>query len=149
MQKKLVDLNTKSLLLGIILGFLSWIWAFLIVGSAFFDYTTNEPISNPNLGLYAILLVVNIIISVIILGFYLKKYEQSNPIIPENWSLDALLLGGILCAMNFILDAIFFGLLMQRNLIAYYFLETTTGYFYPAIILITWLIAYFSYGKER
>lgn len=144
----MVEINKKSLILAIILGIASWIWAFIIVGSAFFDYTTNQPITNPDMGYYVTMLIINAVITIIIAVLYIWKYEQNNPIILENWSLDAIILGVILCAINFLLDAMFFGM-MGRNLIAYFWLETTTGYLYPLMILETYIIAYFLYGKNQ
>jgi hypothetical protein len=142
------QLNKKSLLFGLILGFLSWLWAFIIVGSAFFDYTTNQPIENPDPGLYIILLIINFMLTIVILAIYLWKYEQNNPIIERIWYKDAILLGIILCTMNFLLDAVFFGI-QGRNLLTYFFIETTTGYMYPLIILETILLAYLIYGRKE
>ena len=85
----MTDINKKSLILGIIFGFAAWFWAFMIVGSAFWDYQTNKPIENPDMGVYITLLIVNVIISTIIMALYIWKYEQENPIIEDNWSLDA------------------------------------------------------------
>jgi hypothetical protein len=143
-----MPINKKSLILAVLLGFASWFWAFIIVGSAFYDYTTNKPITNPNIGFYVILLIINAVLSIIVFALYLWKYEQTNPILPEKWSLDAILIGIIICGMNFLLDALFFGG-MGRNLLTYFFLETTTGYFYPLIILEIYLLAYFIYGKNK
>ena len=141
-------MNKKSLIFGIILGILAWFWAFIIVGSAFFDYTTNQPITNPDTGVYITMLIINTIVSIAIFALYEWKYEQNNPIIADNWVIDAILLGAIICGMNFLFDALFFGM-MGRNLIAYFWLETTTGYFYPAIIFIVYLIAYAIYGRKQ
>jgi hypothetical protein len=142
------DLNIKSLILAVVLGFASWFWAFMIVGSVFFDYTTNEPITNPAPGAYITMLIVNAIISLVVFILYIWKYEQKHPIIGDNWLLDALILGIIICGMNFLLDALFFGA-MGRNLILYFWVETTTGYFYPAIILEVVIIAYLIYGRQN
>ena len=142
------ELNFKSLVFGIIFGFLSWLWAFILVGAAFYDWVANKPIENPNFGVYVTLLIVTFIISIVVIGIYLWKYEQKNPIILNKWALDAVILGIIICTMNFLLDAIFFGML-GRNLIAYFFLETTTGYLYPLIILETLILAYLIYGKNK
>jgi hypothetical protein len=141
-------LNIKSLVLAIILGFANWLWAFIIVGSAFYDFVANKPIENPNIGFYIVLLIVNVIISTLIIALYIWKYEQNNPIIADKWAIDALVLGIIICGMNFLLDALFFGML-GRNLVAYFWLESTTGYMYPAIILITYILAYLIYGKKK
>lgn len=140
--------NIKSLILAIILGFASWLWAFVIVGSAFFDYTTNQPIQNPNMGFYAAMLILNLILTIVVVALYLWKFEQKHPIIPDKWAIDAIIFGIILCGMNFLLDAIFFGL-MGRNLISYFWIETTTGYFYPAIVLETLFLAYLIYGRKE
>ena len=131
----MTDLNFKSLIFGIIFGFLSWLWAFMLVGAAFYDWVANKPIENPNFGVYVALLIVTFLVSIIVIGIYLWKYEQKNPIILNRWAVDAVVLGIIICTMNFLLDAIFFGV-FGRNLIAYFFLETTTGYLYPLIILL-------------
>lgn len=144
----MVEINKKSIILAVILGFSSWLWAFIIVGSAFFDYSTNQPITNPNMGYYFTMLIVNAIITIVVAAIYIWKYDQNHPILANNWALDAVILGVIICAMNFLLDAIFFGS-MGRNLISYFWLETTTGYFYPAIILETFLIAYIIYGRKK
>lgn len=140
-------INIKSLVLGIILGFASWLWAFIIVGSAFYDFVSNKQIENPNMGMYISLIIVSAILSIVITALYLWKYEQNHPILEDKWSLDAILLGIILCGMNFLFDAMFFGA-AGRNLVAYFWLETTTGYFYPLIILETWILAYFIYGRK-
>ena len=145
----MTEINKRSLTFGIIFGFIVWFLAFMIVGSAYYDYAANKPIENPDFSLYVTLLIVNTIIMTVIMALYIWKYEQNNRIYPDNWSIDAIILGVIICAMNFIMDALFFGVMMQRNLLAYYFLESTTGYMYPAIILINWLIAYLLYGKNE
>ncbi|MHA1660136.1 MAG: hypothetical protein ACTSUT_13565 [Promethearchaeota archaeon] len=89
-----------------------------------------------------------LILTIIIIALYMWKYEKNNPIIPDNWTVDAIVFGVILCGMNFLLDILFFGM-MGRNLISYFWLETTTGYFYPLIILETFLIAYLIYGRKE
>ena len=143
----MVEINDKSLIIGIILGFLAWLWAFIIVGSAVYDFAANKP--RPfDFGFYVAMLIVTAIISIVIFALYLWKYEQNNPIVANGWAIDALILGLIICAMNFIFDIIFFGLIIQRNLISYFFLETTTGYAYPLIILEILIIAYLIYGRK-
>jgi len=143
----LVKVKIKSLIFAIILGFVSWFWAFIIVGSAFYDFVENKPRSF-DFGLYILMLIVTVIVSISIFAVYLWKYEQNNPIILDGWFIDALILGAIICAMNFIFDIIFFGIISQRNLITYFFLDTKTGYFYPIIILEIIIIAYLIYGKK-
>ena len=145
----MADINIKSLILAIILGFASWLWAFIIVGSAFYNFATNQQIENPNIGYYVAMLIVNTIISIIILILYLWKWEQKNPIIPDKWAIDAIILGAIICGMNFLMDILFFGIFTQRNLIAYFWLETSTGYAYPALIIITLILAYLIYGRKE
>ena len=145
----MADINIKSLVLAIILGFASWLWAFIIVGSAFYNFATNQQIENPNIGYYVAMLIVNTIISIIIFILYLWKWEQNNPIIPDKWVIDAIILGAIICGMNFLMDILFFGIFAQRNLIAYFWLETTTGYAYPALIIITLILAYLIYGRKE
>ncbi|MHA1803190.1 MAG: hypothetical protein ACTSU4_01510 [Promethearchaeota archaeon] len=142
-------MNKKSLLLSVILGIASWIWAFLIVGAAFFDYSTNQPIPNPNIQLYISLLIVNALVSLFVLLLYLWKYESKHPIIADSWAIDAIVLGSIVCGLNFLLDALFFGVFQNRNLISYFWLETTTGYFYPLMILETYILAYLLYGRKK
>lgn len=145
----MAEINIKSLALAIVLGFASWLWAFIIVGSAFYDYYTGQQIQNPNFGYYIAMLILNFIISISVLVIYLWKYEQKNPIILDKWALDAIILGALICGMNFLMDIIFFGLMMQRNLVAYFWLESTAGYFYPTIPLETLLIAYLIYGRNE
>jgi hypothetical protein len=141
-------LNIKSLIFGIILGFANWLWAFIIVGSAFYNFVANRPVENFNIGYYIAMLIVNAILSILVFALYLWKYEEKNPIIPDKWAIDAIALGGIICGMNFLFDALVFGM-MGRNLIAYFWLETTTGYLYPIIILLTYILAYLIYGKKQ
>lgn len=144
----MVGVNIKSLVLAIIIGFASWLWAFIIVGSAVYDFVANKP--KPfDFGLYITMLIINAIVSVVIFILYLWKYEQNNAIIPEKWAIDAVLFGVIICAMNFIFDILFFGLFAQRDLISYFFFETTTGYFYPLIIVEILIIAYIIYGRKK
>ena len=143
----MAEINSKSLIIGIILGFAAWLWAFIIVGSSVYDFIDNKP--RPfDFGLYVAMLIVTAIVSIVIFALYLWKYEQNNPIISDGWAIDAIILGIIICAMNFIFDIIFFGLIAQRNLISYFFLETTTGYAYPFIIFEILIIAYLIYGKK-
>ena len=143
----MAEINSKSLIIGIILGFAAWLWAFIIVGSSVYDFIENKP--RPfDFGLYVAMLIVTAIVSIVIFALYLWKYEQNNPIISDGWGIDAIILGIIICAMNFIFDIIFFGLIAQRNLISYFFLETTTGYAYPFIIFEILIIAYLIYGKK-
>jgi len=143
----MAEINSKSLIIGIILGFAAWLWAFIIVGSSVYDFIENKP--RPfDFGLYVAMLIVTAIVSIVIFALYLWKYEQNNPIISDGWAIDAIILGIIICAMNFIFDIIFFGLIAQRNLISYFFLETTTGYAYPFIIFEILIIAYLIYGKK-
>ena len=116
----MAEINIKSLVLAIIIGFASWLWAFIIVGSAVYDFAANKP--KPFVfEVYVAMLIINAIVSVIIFVVYLWKYEQSNPIISEKWALDAVFFGAIICAMNFIFDILFFGLFAQRDLISYFF----------------------------
>ena len=144
----MAEINFKSLGLAIILGFASWLWAFIIVGSAVYDFVANKP--KPfDFGLYITMLIINAIISVVMFILYLWKYEQCNPIIVDKWALDAMIFGVIICAMNFIFDILFFGVFAQRDLVAYFFFETTTGYFYPLIIVELLIIAYLLYGKNK
>ncbi|MFW9899336.1 MAG: hypothetical protein ACFFDO_08780 [Candidatus Thorarchaeota archaeon] len=145
----MAEVNVKSLVLAIILGFASWLWAFIIVGSTFYDFATNQPIENPNMGYYVAMLVVTAIISIVILILYLWKWEQKKPIIPDKWVIDAIILGVIICGMNFLMDILFFGIFAHRNLIAYFWIETTTGYAYPSLIIITFILAYVIYGKKE
>ena len=145
----MADINIKSLVLAIILGFASWLWAFIIVGSAFYNFATNQQIENTNIGYYVAMLIVNTIISIVVLILYLWKWEQKNPIIPDKWAIDAIILGAIICGMNFLMDILFFGIFTQRNLIAYFWLETSTGYAYPALIIITLILAYLIYGRKE
>ncbi len=97
---------------------------------------------------YLTMLIINAIITILVIVLYMWMYEQNNPIIPDRWALDAVIVGIILCGMNFLLDSIFFGLFLHMNLIAYFWLQSTTGYFYPLIILETYLIAYLIYGRH-
>ena len=143
----MTKINSKSLIIGIILGFAAWLWAFIIVGSAVYDFIENKPRAF-DLGFYVAMLIVTAIVSIVIFALYLWKYEQNNPIIINGWAIDAIILGIIICAMNFIFDIIFFGLIMHMNLISYFFLETTTGYAYPFIILEILIIAYLIYGRK-
>ena len=144
----MAEINFKSLVLAIILGFASWLWAFIIVGSAVYDFIANKPKSF-DFGLYITMLIVNAVVSVVIFILYLWKYEQSNPIILDKWFMDAMIFGVIICGMNFIFDILFFGFFAQRDLVAYFFFETTTGYFYPLIIGEILLIAYLIYGSGK
>ncbi|MFX0186397.1 MAG: hypothetical protein ACFE8A_01540 [Candidatus Hodarchaeota archaeon] len=145
----MAEIKVKSLVLAIIFGFVSWLWAFIIVGSAYYDWAANKPIENPDFGVYVVLLIVNVIISIIITAIYLWKYEQINPIILDKWAIDAIILGVIICAMNYLFDILFFGVLMQRNLFTYFWLESTAGYSYPFIILMTLILAYLIYGRKE
>ena len=143
----MAEINSKSLIIGIILGFAAWLWAFIIVGSSVYDFIENKP--RPfDFGLYVAMLIVTAIVSIVIFALYLWKYEQNNQIITNGWAIDAIILGIIICAMNFIFDIIFFGLIMHRNLISYFVLVTTTGYAYPFIILEILIIAYLIYGRK-
>jgi len=143
----LVKINIKSLIFAIVLGIAAWFWAFIIVGSAYTD-----PMGNPKpfvFEYYITMLIINAIISIIIVAIYIWKYEQKNPIIPDKWALDAIVFGAILCAMNFLLDIVFFGFMLKMDLFAYFWLESTAGYFYPLIILETFLIAFLIYGRKK
>lgn len=83
------------------------------------------------------------------MALYLWKYENNHPIIQDIWALDAVVLGLIICIMNYLLDIIFFGLILQIDLFNYFFLESTAGYMYPIIILITLGLAYLIYGRKE
>ena len=101
----MAEISIKSLIIGIILGFAAWLWAFVIVGSAVYDFAANKP--RPfDFGFYIAMLIVTAIVSIFIFAFYLWKFEQNNPIIANNWAFDAIILGIIICAMNFIFDII-------------------------------------------
>ncbi|MFX1309921.1 MAG: hypothetical protein ACFE8C_09520 [Promethearchaeota archaeon] len=145
----MAEINVKSLVLAIFFGFASWLWAFIIVGSAYYDWVANKPVENFDFEVYVVLLIVNLIISIIITAIYLWKYEQKNPIISDKWAIDATILGVIICAMNYLFDILFFGVIMQRNLVAYFWLESTAGYSYPFIILMTLILAYLIYGRKE
>lgn len=144
----MAEINKKSLIFAFILGLASWFWAFIIVGSAFYDYAANKPITNPNMGYYITVLIINAIISYTIVIFYLWKWEQNNPIIPDKWAIDAIVLGAIICGMNVLMDVLFFDIMMQMNLFVYFFLQSTAGYFYILIIPITLLLVYLIYGRK-
>ncbi len=144
----MAEINIKSLILGIIFGLVNWLWAFFLVGSAYYDWVANKPIENPSFLTYVILLILTLIISIIIATLYLWKYEQKNPIIPDKWAIDAISLGVIICGMNFLMDIIFFGIILQVNLIGYFWFTSTAGYFYPLIIIETLILAYLIYGRK-
>lgn len=145
----MVKINFKSLILAIILGCDSWLWSFFITGSAFVDFRTGEQYKSPNLTLYIILLIINLVISIFFLTIYVWKYEQDTPIIPERWALDAIILGSTICSMKFLLDSIFFGVMSGMNLILYFWVQSAAGYVYPAIIFEILIIAYLIYGRRR
>lgn len=145
----MVKINFKSLIIAIILGCDSWVWSLFITGSAFVDFTTFEQYKSPNLTLYIILLIVNLVISLFFLTIYVWKYEKDTPIIPERWALDAIILGGIICFMKFLLDSIFFGIILGMNLIFYFWIQSAAGYVYTAIIFEILIIAYLIYGRRR
>ncbi|MBD3256503.1 MAG: hypothetical protein GF383_15515 [Candidatus Lokiarchaeota archaeon] len=144
----MVKINYKSLVIGILLGFLFWLIGFVVVGSARYDFIANKPVPF-NFGMYGAMLILTFIITLIILVVYLWKYEQNNPIIPDKWAVDALIFGTILCGMNVLFDIIFFGIFLGINLITYFFFQSTTGYIYPLIILETVILAYLIYGKNE
>ena len=144
----MVKKNFKSLIIAIILGCDSWVWSLFITGSAFVDFTTFEQYKSPNLTLYIILLIVNIVISLFFLTIYVWKYEKDTPIIPERWELDAIILGSIICFMKFLLDSIFFGIIIGMNLILYFWIQSAAGYVYIAIIFEILIIAYLIYGRR-
>jgi hypothetical protein len=144
----MTEINFKSLIYAIVVGFAAWFWAFIIVGSAVYDFVENKPRSFI-FEVYVSLLIINAIISAIVFALYLWKYERLNPIIPDKWLLDAILFGIIISAMNYLFDIIFFGVFLQQNLIIYFFIESTAGYFYPLIILEILLLAYLIYGREQ
>ncbi len=80
----MVEIKSKSLIIGIILGFAAWLWAFIIVGSAIYDFIENKP--RPfDFGFYVAMLIVTAIVSIAIFALYLWKYEQNNPIISNGW----------------------------------------------------------------
>jgi hypothetical protein len=144
----MTEINFKSLIYAIVVGFAAWFWAFIIVGSAVYDFVENKP-RTFIFEVYVSLLIINAIISAIVFALYLWKYERLNPIIPDKWVLDAILFGIIISAMNYLFDIIFFGGILQQNLIVYFFIESTAGYFYPLIILEILLLAYLIYGRKQ
>ena len=51
--------------------------------------------------------------------------------------------------MKFLLDSIFFGVILGLNLILFFWVQSAAGYVYPAIIFEILIITYFIYGRRR
>ncbi|HEY0087965.1 MAG TPA: hypothetical protein VGB37_03925 [Candidatus Lokiarchaeia archaeon] len=145
----MVKINSKSLIIAIIFGVDSWFWSFFIVGRVFIDFETGDQIKSPNFTFYAILLILNVIISLFFFTIYLWKYERENPIIIDRWALDAIIFGCIISGMRFFLDCLVFGLIFSFNLRLYFWIKSLSGYIYPAIIFEILILAYFIYRKKN
>ena len=150
----LEKVNKKSLISAIIFGsagwffiFVAWLLIFASVGNTLNDYSSN--LNSTLLMYYLIMTIVNVVVIITIIALYMWKYEYNNPIIPKKWALDAIIFGAILCVTNFLFDAIIFGLVLQKDLIMYFWVESVAGYFYPLLIPETLFIAYLIYGRNN
>ena len=113
---------TKDIIFGVILGFITWVIGFMIVGYAVMNA--------PELYITTVLVVsiINIILTILIVRFVVSNYRL------EQWALDSLLVGIIITALNFLLDFGVLGVMLQQDFVNY-LLTSTVLVAYPLVIL--------------
>ena len=122
MVLKMVVKITNDTVYGLILGVITWIIGFIIVGYAV--------INAPELYLTTVLItgVINTIFVVLIVCATVSRTPMSI------WAVDALLIGVIIMLLNFLLDFAILGVMLQQDFVNY-LLTSTVLIVYPLAIL--------------
>jgi hypothetical protein len=112
----------SDIIYGLILGFITWIIGFMIVGWAV--------INAPELYLTTVLItgVINTILVILIVRFAVYHTPMSQ------WAVDSLLIGVIITVLNFLLDFGVLGVMLQQDFVNY-LLTSTVLIAYPLAIL--------------
>jgi len=113
---------TNDIIYGLILGVITWIIGFIIVGYAV--------INAPELYLTTVLItgVINTILVVLIVRATVSRTPMSI------WAVDALVIGVIIMLLNFLLDYAILGVMLQQDFVNY-LLTSTVLIAYPLAIL--------------
>jgi hypothetical protein len=113
---------TNDIIYGLILGVITWIIGFIIVGYAV--------INAPELYLTTVLItgIINTILVVLIVRVAVSRTPMSI------WAADALLIGVIIMLLNFLLDFAILGVMLQQDFVNY-LLTSTVLIVYPLAIL--------------
>ncbi len=119
---KMVVKITNDIIYGLILGVITWIIGFIIVGYAV--------INAPELYLTTVLItgVINTILVVLIVRATVSRTPMSI------WAVDALVIGVIIMLLNFLLDYAILGVMLQQDFVNY-LLTSTVLIAYPLAIL--------------
>ncbi len=112
----------KDVVYGVILGVITWVIGFIIVGSAV--------INAPELYLTAVL--ITSIINTLLVVLVIRSVVYRTPM--EQWALDSLLIGIIIMILNFLLDFGVLGVMLQQDFVNY-LLTSTVLVAYPLTIL--------------
>ena len=112
----------SDIIYGLILGFITWIIGFMIVGWAV--------INAPELYLTTVLItgVINTILVILIVRFAVYHTPMSQ------WAVDYLLIGLRITILNFVLDFGVLGVMLQQDFVNY-LLTSTVLIAYPLAIL--------------
>lgn len=112
----------SDIIYGLILGVITWIIGFMIVGFAV--------INAPEMYLTSVLItgVINTILVILIVRFAVYHTPMSQ------WAVDSLLIGVIITILNFLLDFGVLGVMLQQDFVNY-LLTSTVLIAYPLAIL--------------
>lgn len=112
----------SDIIYGLILGVITWIIGFMIVGFAV--------INAPEMYLTSVLItgVINTILVILIVRFAVYQTPMSQ------WAVDSLLIGVIITILNFLLDFGVLGVMLQQDFVNY-LLTSTVLIAYPLAIL--------------
>jgi hypothetical protein len=119
---KMVIKITNDIIYGLILGVITWINGFIIVGYA----VMNAP------ELYLTTVLITGIINTILVVLIVRAAVYRTPM--SVWTVDSLLIGLIIMILNFLLDFTILGVMLQQDFVNY-LLTSTVLIVYPLAIL--------------
>ena len=113
---------TNDTVYGLILGVITWIIGFIIVGYA----VINAP------ELYLTTVLITGVINTILVVLIVRAAVYRTPL--SVWAVDSFLIGLIIMILNFLLDFAILGVMLQQNFVDY-LLTSTVLIVYPLAIL--------------
>ena len=113
---------TNDIIYGLILGVITWIIGFIIVGYA----VINAP------ELYLTTVLITGVINTILVVLIVRAAVYRTPL--SVWAVDSFLIGLIIMILNFLLDFAILGVMLQQNFVDY-LLTSTVLIVYPLAIL--------------
>lgn len=113
---------TTDIVYGLILGVITWIIGFIIVGYA----VINAP------ELYLTTVLITGVINTILVVLIVRAAVYRTPL--SVWAVDSFLIGLIIMILNFLLDFAILGVMLQQDFVNY-LLTSTVLIVYPLAIL--------------